>query len=302
MSKTEIIAKGSLPTVCDKLLLGDFDGLHLGHRALFDGVTDESIVFTFSENTKRTMGLIGATLYPEYVNRALMGALGVGRVYYEDFSAIRDQSPGQFAEYITSLFSPKTVVCGENFTFGKNAVGNSTLLRRLLKERGVDCRVLPSVMVDGVTVSSSSVRKYVENGDMERARTFLGSPYSIYGAVVHGKALGRKIGTPTVNLPIYERCVVPKLGVYISLLTVGDKSYKGVTNVGVRPTVDDGDRINTETFLLDFEGEIYGSEVILSLFEYIREEKKFDSTASLAAQIIEDSEKSLSFFEKFTNC
>lgn len=302
MDKIETITKLSLPTACDRLLLGDFDGLHLGHRSLFDGITDRSIVYTFSENTKRTMGFIGATLYPERINRSLMSRLGARRVYYEDFNAIRDLSPERFVEYITSLFSPKTVVCGENFTFGKNAVGNSSLLRQLLSGYGVECVVLPSVFVDGAIVSSSAVRKYVENGDMERARTLLGGPYFIYGSVIHGKALGRTIGTPTVNLPIYEGCVVPKNGVYISLLTVGDKKYKGVTNVGVRPTVDDGDHINTETFLLDFEGEIYGSEVTLSLFEYIREEKKFDSTASLARQIIEDSEKSLSFFEKFTNC
>ena len=135
MSKTEIIAKGSLPTVCDRLLLGDFDGLHLGHRALFDGVTDESIVFTFSENTKRTMGLIGATLYPEYVNRALMGELGVGRVYYEDFSAIRDYSPEQFVEYITSLFSPKPLSAVRTSHLGRTLSAIADCFRSCWRKR-----------------------------------------------------------------------------------------------------------------------------------------------------------------------
>lgn len=299
MDKIETITKLSLPTVCDKLLLGDFDGLHLGHRALFDGVTDESIVFTFSENTKRTMGLIGATLYPEYVNRALMGELGVGRVYYEDFSAIRDYSPEQFVEYITSLFSPKTVVCGENFTFGKNAVGDSRLLSELLEKKNVDCKVYPSVVVGDEVVSSSLLRRAVSEGDMILAGKLLGAPYFISGTVVHGKALGRKIGTPTVNVPIYSECVVPKIGVYISELFVGEKRVVGVTNVGVRPTVDVGGRVNTETYLLDFDDELYGERVVLKLRKYLRGEKKFDSTEMLSSQILDDSKKT---FEFFKNC
>lgn len=302
MDKIAIISQSSLPTACDRLLLGDFDGLHLGHRALFDGITDRSIVYTFSENTKRTMGLIGATLYPERINRELISRLGASRVYYEDFNAIRDYSPEQFVRYITSLFSPKTVVCGENFTFGKDAVGDSALLRRLLNEQGVECRVLPSVTVDGVTVSSSAVRKCVENGEMEHARTLLGEPYFIRGAVVHGKSLGKRIGTPTVNLPIYPDCVVPRHGVYISRLSFDGVEYFGVTNVGVRPTVDDGDHINSETFLLEFCDDIYDKTVTLSLYKYLREERKFDDTSSLARQILEDSEKTKKFFEKFTNC
>lgn len=299
MDKIETITKLSLPTVCDKLLLGDFDGLHLGHRSLFDGVTDESIVFTFSENTKRTMGLIGATLYPEYVNRALMGELGVGRVYYEDFSAIRDYSPEQFVEYITSLFSPKTVVCGENFTFGKNAVGDSRLLSELLEKKNVDCKVYPSVVVGDEVVSSSLLRRAVSDGDMILAGKLLGAPYFISGTVVHGKALGRKIGTPTVNVPIYSECVVPKIGVYISELFVGEKRVVGVTNVGVRPTVDVGGRVNTETYLLDFDDELYGERVVLKLRKYLRGEKKFDSTEMLSSQILDDSKKT---FEFFKNC
>lgn len=299
MDKIETITKLSLPTVCDKLLLGDFDGLHLGHRALFDGVTDESIVFTFSENTKRTMGLIGATLYPEYVNRALMGELGVGRVYYEDFSAIRDYSPEQFVEYITSLFSPKTVVCGENFTFGKNAVGDSRLLSELLEKKNVDCKVYPSVVVGDEVVSSSLLRRAVSEGDMILAQKLLGAPYFISGTVVHGKALGRKIGTPTVNVPIYSECVVPKIGVYISELFVGEKRVFGVTNVGVRPTVDVGGRVNTETYLLDFDDELYGERVVLKLRKYLRGEKKFESTEMLSSQILDDSKKT---FEFFKNC
>lgn len=299
MDKIETITKLSLPTVCDKLLLGDFDGLHLGHRALFDGVTDESIVFTFSENTKRTMGLIGATLYPEYVNRALMGELGVGRVYYEDFSAIRDYSPEQFVEYITSLFSPKTVVCGENFTFGKNAVGDSRLLSELLEKKNVDCKVYPSVVVGDEVVSSSLLRRAVSEGDMILAGKLLGAPYFISGTVVHGKALGRKIGTPTVNVPIYSECVVPKIGVYISELFVGEKRVVGVTNVGVRPTVDVGGRVNTETYLLDFDDELYGERVVLKLRKYLRGEKKFESTEMLSSQILDDSKKT---FEFFKNC
>lgn len=302
MEGTDNMSACTVPTRCDRLLLGDFDGIHLGHRALFSGITAESIVFTFSQNTKRTMGLIGATLYPETVNRRLMAGLGLRRIYYADFAAIRDMSPSEFVDHIISLFSPQTVVCGENFTFGKGASGDSRTLSALLWAKGVGCVVVPSVRVQGTVVSSSAVRAHVADGDMESAGALLGLPYSIFGTVVHGKALGRRIGTPTVNLPIYDGCVVPRLGVYISQLTVGGRKYAGVTNVGVRPTVDDGNGINTETFLLGFDGEIYGCDVTLSLCKYIREERKFDDTASLARQILEDSEKSARFFEKFTVC
>lgn len=302
MDKTEIISQSSLPTICDKLLLGDFDGLHLGHRALFDHVTDESIVFTFSENTKRSMGLISATLYPERVNRTLMGSLGARRVFYADFNAIRDFSPEHFVEYITTLFSPKTVVCGENFTFGKDAVGDSAMLCELLGGYGVECVVVSSVMVDNALISSSAIRRAVGEGDMLFAEKLLGEPYFICGEVIHGKSLGKKIGTPTVNVPIYDGCIVPKTGVYISELYVGTKRFIGVTNVGVRPTVDSDGKINTETYLLDFNEELYGEKVVLKLRKYLREERKFDDTASLSRQIIDDSKKTFGFFEMFTNC
>ena len=131
------------------------------------------------------------------------------------------------------------------------------------------------------------------------AEKLLGAPYFISGTVVHGKALGRKIGTPTVNVPIYSKCVVPKIGVYISELFVGEKRVVGVTNVGVRPTVDVGGRVNTETYLLDFDDEIYGERVVLKLRKYLRGEKKFESTEMLSSQILDDSKKT---FEFFKNC
>ena len=173
------------------------------------------------------------------------------------------------------------------------------MLSELLEKKNVDCKVYPSVVVGDEVVSSSLLRRAVSEGDMILAEKLLGAPYFISGTVVHGKALGRKIGTPTVNVPIYSKCVVPKIGVYISELFVGEKRVVGVTNVGVRPTVDVGGRVNTETYLLDFDDEIYGERVVLKLRKYLRGEKKFESTEMLSSQILDDSKKT---FEFFKNC
>ena len=296
MDNIEMLSSRSLPVWCDRILLGDFDGLHLGHRALFGAITADSIVFTFSRNTKRSMGHIGATIYPTHINRTLIGSLGARRIYYADFEELRDYSPMRFCEYIAVGFHPRTVVCGENFTFGKNASGDSVMLRELLSGFGIDCDIVSEVKQCGTTVSSSIVRKAIADGDMERAESLLGEPYFITGEVQRGKTLGRKIGTPTVNLPIYDRCVVPKYGVYISSLELDGKSYIGVTNIGVRPTVENGAKVNSETFLLDFDGDTYGKTVIVRLRKYLREERKFDNTDSLSRQIKEDARQALSFF------
>lgn len=297
----EFLSDFGAPHRCGRLLLGDFDGLHLGHRRLF-GRGADNVVFSFSANTKQTMGVIGKTLYPTSINVSIFKRLGARACYLASFFDICNMSPREFVDYLTSLFSPEVVVVGENFTFGKGAVGDSALLRQLLGEKSIDCEIVESVTVGDTTVSSSVVRQAVENGYMELANELLGEPYFISGEVIHGKTLGRTLGTPTVNIPVYPNCVVPKHGVYISKLLLRDRAVLGVTNVGTRPSVDDGDHINTETFLLDFDEEIYGQHPTLLLFSYLREERKFDNLTDLAIQIQKDGEKTRDFFKKFTNC
>ena len=157
---------------------------------------------------------------------------------------------------------------------------------------GLGCDIIPAVTLDGVTVSSTHIRKLLEEGDVETARAFLGHPHELTQTVGHGRQLGRTIGIPTANLVAPPHVLLPKRGVYAAKITLPDgRAFGGVTNVGVRPTVNNGQDVTVEPWILDFDGDLYGQAIRVEFFRRLRDERKFESLDALRSQIETDAVK-----------
>lgn len=268
------------------IALGYFDGGHTGHAALIRRTVDEarrtgceSAVFSFSHLPTKS----GAPLWTENDRLAFFEELGIENVIIADFDEVKGLSPEDFVEKIlTARFNARLALCGFNFRFGRGALGDSNLLTRLLPQSVV----LPPMLYKNEPISSTRIREALALGALDDANAMLGRPYTLTGKVSHGRALGRSLGFPTANIstPLF----VPRHGVYKTEVKVGGQLYKGLTNVGVRPSVEAQGEVRIETFLSDFSGDLYGMELSLSFLSFLREERRFDSLDALKAQMTED--------------
>lgn len=291
------------------LALGDFDGVHRGHRHLLEHtcrvakqLCGKPGVYTFRENTKRLLGDRKlALLTTEDEKNALLKQAGIEFICADDFEEIRDLSPQAFVDYLYTRFSPKAVVCGDNFTFGKGASADSAALYELLSPYGCPVHIVQGLALQGECISSTGVRRAIQGGDMEKAALLLGYPYFIRTRVIHGAHLGTKLGFPTVNQLEYAGKVIPKFGVYAALCDVDGDTYMGVVNVGIRPTVSAGvsePPVVFETHILDFTGDVYGKNVTVSFHKMLREEKKFDSLDELCDNVFINIAQTRDYFKQ----
>lgn len=180
------------------------------------------------------------------------------------------------------------VVCGYDFRFGRGGEGNPGILSALCGEYGIVCEIVPPVRLDGEVVSSTEIRRLIRLGEIEKANRFLGYELSYALPVIKGNEIGRTIGFPTINQMIPDYMVRPKNGVYKSWAVVNGKTYRGITNIGVKPTVTDRGEVVTETHIIGFCGDLYGQTVKIALRAYLRGEMKFDSLSALKAQLAYD--------------
>ena len=285
-----------LPVRGRVVALGFFDGMHVGHAALLslarqegDARRCETAVFSFAEDG--TLKPATPRLLSEEERLVQMEQAGADSVLLYRFADICHLSPEEFVETVlVRQLSAVAVVCGYNFRFGKGGVGDADQLRALLAPHGLPLHVLPPARLGDEVVSASAIRVALAAGEAERAATMLGRPYAITGEVMHGKALGRRIGVPTANLPIPPGRVVPAFGVYAAIgYIAGDaQPHLGVANVGVRPTVEHGSLPNCETHFLDQVGDIYGKRLTVLLLHRLRGEITFDNIEALVAQIMRD--------------
>ena len=216
---------------------------------------------------------------------------GIGTVFVEPFDRAMMTMPWE--DFITELLVKKYravhLVAGHDFRFGYKNQGDPEKLREKCRALGLGCDIIPKVELDGVTVSSTYIRSLVEAGEVERAARFLGHPHRMSGTVCHGEGIGRKRLFPTANLVPDAHSIVPKRGVYATRAYLPDGTQRvGVTNVGVRPTVSDARRVTVETYLVDYDGDLYGQELRLDFCAYLRPEKKFPSTRELHDRIAEN--------------
>lgn len=284
------------------IALGFFDGVHVGHGALLRlarqkadelGCTAAALTFephpnvvifgektplinTLSERRRLMTGLYGIEeMLVLPFDRAFM------EMDWQDF--VRD--------VLAEQFEAVHVVCGFDYTFGHRGLGNARNLQALCKELGMGCDVVEKVELLGGEVSSTRIRALLEQGRLEEANALLGHNHLISGQVVHGKELGRVLGFPTANLPLGEDLAEPKRGVYAARVTLENGAvYKAVINVGSRPTFCDGTHITVESYLLDFEGDLYGQEITVELVKFLRPEQKFGSVDELKQTVLKDIE------------
>ncbi len=286
--------------------LGNFDGVHVGHAALISRAVEyarehgiKSAVWTFSDDTADIPSKSGARSITSTEQKLdAFKTLGADYAILVPFSEVRDFSPERFVrEILIEKCRAVCSVCGFNFRFGHGGTGDSAALARLMSPR--DCIVVPAVYVDGNVASSTAVRGLIEAGDVEGAAKLLGRAFCIEAPVVEGKQLGRTIGIPTVNQNFKDGYVIPKNGVYACTVRIDGVDYRGVANVGVRPTIkDDGHKINCETHIIGYEGELYGKSVRISFGRRLRDEIRFGGIDALRAQIQRDIAATEDYFSR----
>jgi riboflavin kinase/FMN adenylyltransferase len=306
---TETPHGGIAPSV---VALGNFDGVHIGHRAIIDAARREAaaiggrtLAWTFRGRTKS--GNTPLLTTPEYKCRLLLEA-GCDDVICADFNEYRDYSPECFVrEVLIEGLNCRVAICGFNYRFGKSGAGNAALLSALMEAHGGHALMLPPVTVRlcgesadsgeccEVVVSSSLIRIALADGRPRDAAAMLGRPYSVRLPVEHGRRLGRLIGFPTINQRFPDGMIEPRRGVYVCSCTIDDAVYRGVTNIGTRPTVESGGVVTMETHLFGFSGDLYGAEVEVSLLYFIRPEVKFESIEELRLAIARDAEIAVAY-------
>lgn len=275
--------------------LGYFDGIHLGHRAVLDtallyaekeGLVPVVMLFDIHPR-KLVSGNVPPMLTSEKKKRALLEGMGFTVVDF-DFREAMNYSPDEFIEKILiDCLNARVVTCGFDYHYGKGGKGNAATLRQELEKRDVKVFAKAAVLLDGDVVSSTAIRDFISKGEIERANAMLGSLFSYDFTVEKGDGIGRVLGFPTINQFFPEDFIIPRYGVYASRVCLDGKYYPAVTNVGVRPTLDETS-MRSETCILDFHGDLYGKNVEVSLVRFIRDEIKFPDLESLSAQIERD--------------
>jgi riboflavin kinase / FMN adenylyltransferase len=269
-----------------QIAVGEFDGVHLGHREVISGA---DTVLTFEPHPRTVVAPDSApkllTSLP--VKADLIAALGVDELVVIPFDgSFAAQTAQEFIDHeLVGRLGARRVSVGENFRFGNRARGDAALLR---EQTAFETRVAELVELDGEVISSTHVRGLVSVGDVAAAARFLGAPFQMRGQVVDGDKRGRTLGYPTANLVPDPKMVVPDHGVYACRAEVEGETLVAAVNVGVRPTFKTGRGLLVEAFLLDFEGDIYGRELRLHFLERLRGEKRFDSVDALIEQVERD--------------
>ena len=290
------------------IALGFFDGVHLGHGALLRRTAEEArkrdctpAVFTFDRPPKEVVTGIPCPLInsPEDRKDLLRRLYGISDVLMVPFDREMMTTPwdGFVTEILVKRYHAVHLVAGHDLHFGHKTQGSPELLAAKCAELGLGCDIIPKVEVGGITVSSTYIRRLVELGQMDRAAAFLGHPHTLTGTVGHGRGIGSSRLFPTANLTVPAHVLVPAHGVYATRVTLPDgASYAAVTNVGTRPTVNNGTDITVEASLLDYDGDLYGKTLRLEFFSHLRDEIRFDSLDALRAQIAADAETTRRYF------
>lgn len=282
------------------LAIGDFDGLHLGHREVIRRAVETAgklrlpaAIMTFHPHPREVLGLdkYNRHITPLPEKLALFAEAGIEVAYVVRFNTGFSQiSPTQFVDEVLMGLKVNTVVVGFDFRFGHRGAGDADSLCDLAAGRFAVEVVRPFHM-DGVKVSSTLIRDHLESGDVNRVEQLLGRHYALKGEVVHGAHRGRLIGFPTANIDPDGPYVIPANGVYAVRLEWAGKSYCGVMNIGTKPTFENEAKRTLEAHLFDFDATIYGETVKVELIAYIRPEQKFASVDDLIAQIRRDAEE-----------
>ncbi|MDO4974518.1 MAG: bifunctional riboflavin kinase/FAD synthetase [Eubacteriales bacterium] len=289
------------------IALGFFDGVHIGHAALLErtkqraqeiGAVPSVLSFDVHPDTLvfgTSVPLINSAIGREDIIRR---QFGIDNVVFLHFN--RTMMQMDWVDFIESLIRELNIgwiVVGHDFCCGYRGLGTAERIKDYCESHGLGCDIISPVMLEGQIVSSTRIRQLIADGDMEQARRWLGHPHILSDTVHSGYHLGQKMGTPTINMYFPEGVIVPRHGVYATKVWLEDgSSHIAVTNVGVRPTVSEGERVSVESHLLDYNGNLYGRQARVEFYHFLRPETKFGDVASLGEQIRRDAEQARAYF------
>ena len=279
------------------IALGSFDGLHLGHLSLVNKVKalaqnndGNSIIFTFKNHPRKFINPNNKTelIMTNDEKIEVLKNEKVDILALIDFNdKIMKMMPEDFIKLICEVYKVKGIVVGFNFKFGYKNLGDIELLKRFQKEYNYTLHVIEPYKLDDEIISSTNIRKSLIQGNVKKAFQMLSRPYMLSGKVINGKKLGRTIGFPTANLEINKEKVIPAKGVYYTNVEINGEIFKGITSVGNNPTVN-GKELTVETYILDFDNDIYEKEIRVYFIDRIRDEIKFNNIYELTNQLQKD--------------
>lgn len=288
--------------------IGFFDGIHVGHAALLNktkeradeiGATPSVLTFDVHPDSlvlNKDVPLINS---PNGRESIIQREFGIDNVVFIHFNQkVMHMDWKEFVDEIIRELSVAWIVVGHDFCFGYKGLGTAERLKEYCKELGIGCDIIPAVCRDGVTVSSTIIRKLIENGEIEKANEYLGHAHTLEDTVRSGYHLGSKMGAPTINMRLPEGVLVPKFGVYATKVFLDDGTeHIAVTNVGVRPTFSDDNVVSVESYIIGFSGNLYDRHVRLEFHSFLRPERKFDTQEELSEQIKTDAANAKKFFD-----
>jgi riboflavin kinase / FMN adenylyltransferase len=300
-----VVENGSVIT------FGNFDGLHLGHRNLLQDVTLSAtklnlpaVVFTFKPHPRMVLNpeLPFHRMFDHSDQFEILCQLGVTVLFEEKFTKALSEISARdfFIKYVVQMFRAKHVVVGYDFSFGRKREGNLDFLQSICHEFGVQLTIKRPYSIDGQIVSSSTIRRFLQHGEVQLAEQFLGRKYYLRGVIQKAFQRGRQIGVPTANIhpDIY---FLPRQGVYFTQCRLQDRVYNSITNIGFNPTFqsrnpDDIGQMKVETHIFDFNQDVYGENLTVELINFCRDEIKFSSIDHLKEQIHKDLQQARAFF------
>jgi riboflavin kinase / FMN adenylyltransferase len=291
------------PTV---LTLGVFDGLHIGHQRIMQRVVDRAksvkavpTAITFDPHPRAVLHSESAPPLLQTLDQRLANFefLGIEQTIVIPFTSEFAASPAEdfLSDIIRDRLHAKEVYLGKGFAFGKNRGGNIELLRKMSAELGFVADEVEEVQLHGQRVSSSAIRELLAEGRINLARRMLGRPYGVEGVIIRGLRRGHTIGFPTANLKPHNR-VIPRYGVYATATLIDGTWRKSITNIGVRPTFETEVEPSIESYIFDFDGDLYGDVLRVRFLHRIRDERKFNGINELKAQIERDTVRARNYF------
>lgn len=277
--------------------IGKFDGVHLGHRRLLEELIDQkekgllATVFTFDPYPEVFFGYGSKQMLTTLQEKEqIFEKMGIDILVEFPFNAVSAATPSRefVTRFLCSHLRARFIAAGPDLSFGDHGSGNFALLEELAPEYGFTAKKIEKVIMDEHIISSTLIRRLISTGEVTTAARYLGEPYMVRGRIVHGKALGRRIGIPTLNQVPPEDKLLPPFGVYYSDVLIGKKKYCGMTNIGIKPTVSEEKRVTVETYLYDFKDDIYGETATVQLLTHRRPEMKFRSLEELKMTMEQD--------------
>jgi riboflavin kinase/FMN adenylyltransferase len=286
------------------ITLGKFDGLHRGHELLmeqmFEAAAQEhlaTVAFTFDIPPKNQIeDAFAKVLTTNEEKHLVFEKTGIDYLIECPFTKeIMCMEAEDFIAWIVSALSVRCIVVGTDFHFGHNRAGDYHVLQAFEKKYGYRTVVVDKVTEDGRDISSTFIREEIMKGNFPKANHLLGYEFFLKSRIIHGRQIGRKMGIPTINMKPEPQKILPPFGVYVTRVVSGEKWYKSVSNVGVKPTIEGDNPVGVETYILDFCQDVYEEEMTVQFLDYIRSEQKFDSLDELQQQISSD----IAYAEKY---